>query len=156
MEENVSDHFSVTAVMLKQASSHPWGSDNWSLSGLVPGLSQDEITRIESEGELHILPNLNLQLYPLHCDSYYHNLSSEQPMVYLVCNQNDESTSPHALLLTVDYDEAASYMETGEDVFNTTLPEELCLWLERFVLTHYQPEKRKKRRREKWHDGEKS
>jgi len=155
MQDTPLDHFSVSAVMLKQVSKHPWGSDNWSLSGLVPGLSPTEIAKIESRGELHILSNLTMQLYPLHCDSYYHNLSSEQPMAYLVCNQSDDATSPQPLLLTVDYDEAASYMETGEDIYNTALPEALCLWLEQFVLTHYQPEKRKKRRREKWHDGEK-
>jgi len=156
MENSCSDHFSVSAVMLKQASQHAWGSDIWSLAGLVPGLTQAEISQIESSGDIYLLPNLQLQLYPLHCDSYYHNLSSEQPMAYLVCSLQEGDAEPQPLLLTVDYDEAASYMETGEEVYTTALPEALCLWLEQFVLTHYQPEKRKKRHRQKWHDGEKS
>lgn len=155
MQENPSDHFSVSAVMLKLSSQHPWADDVWSLAGLVPGLSQDELVQIEEKGELHIWSDLQLQLYPLHCDSYYHNLISDQPKVYLVCGQNEDSSAPpQPLLLTLDYDEAASYMETDEAVFSTALSDELGIFLERFVLTHYQPEQPKKRRRQKWHNNE--
>jgi len=152
---DISDHFSVSAVMIKQASQHLWGSDIWSLVGVVPGVSQTELSQLEKQGELHLWPDLALQLYPLHCDSYYHNLVSNEPKIYLVCSQDDDvSEPPQPLLLTVDYDEAASYMETSEAVFNTLLPEELYCFLERFVLTHYQPKEPKKRRRKKWHNNE--
>lgn len=155
MQEKVSDHHSVTAVMLKQTSKHPWGEDVWSLAGVVPGLSPTELSKLEVQGEVHLWPDLALKLFSLHGDSYYHNLMSEQPKIYLVCNHNnDSSTVPKPLLMTVDYDEAASYMETGEWVFSASLPEEQCLWLERFVLTYYQPQESKKRRRKKWHDVE--
>jgi len=154
MQEPANDQISVSAVMLKQASSHPWGSDIWTLLGLIPGLSQDELTQAQDKGDLHYLAELKLQLYPLHCDAYYQNLMSGSPKVYLVSPQTD--AVPQPFLITVDYDEAASYMETGEQIFNADLPEELCEWLELFVLQHYQPEKPKKRRRKKWHDEVKS
>ena len=140
--------------MLKQESSHPWSDSTWSLVGLVPGMSQDELAGYESQGELHIWPDLLLNLYILHCDSYYHNLISEQPKVYLVCNQDEEGLLK-PVVLTVDYDEAASYMETNEQVFNTQISADLCQWVEQFVLTHYQPEERKVRRRKKLHDESK-
>jgi len=146
------DHRTVSAVMLCQKSQHPWADLNWSLLGLIPSLSETELQQAAEQGDVHYWSDLALQLYPLHCDAYYHNLVSQQPKVYLVCNQ-DEKNKPQPLLLTVDYDEAASYMETGEQVFNANLPVELCQWLEQFVLTHYQPEKPKKRRRENWHQG---
>ncbi|OUR64768.1 hypothetical protein A9Q79_05605 [Methylophaga sp. 42_25_T18] len=152
MLDTPSDHVEVSAVMLKQASSHPWGSDLWSLLGLIPGLSQTALSQAQDKGDIHYLPSLKIQLYPQHCESYYQNLISGQAQVYMVCPQSDEAPQP--LLITVDYDEAASYMETGEQIFNAALPEELCLWLERFVLAHYQPEKPKKRRRKKWHVNE--
>lgn len=152
MMESSTDHVSVAAVMLKQKSQHAWGNDFWILKGLVPGYSSPELATLESQGEVHIWPDLTLQLYPLHCDSYYHNLTSEQPKVYLVASQDDETLSP--LLITVDYDEAASYMETGEQVFNAPLSEQLCQWLEAFVLEHYKPEQPKKRRRKQWHGSE--
>ena len=147
-----SDHVEVSAVMLKQASSHPWGSDLWSLLGLIPGLSQTALSQAQDKGDIHYLPDLKIQLFPLHCDAYYQNLMSGQPKVYVISPQTDDIPQP--LLITVDYAEAASYMETGEQIFNAALPEELCLWLERFVLAHYQPEKPKKRRRKQWHEKE--
>lgn len=152
MQEPAKDQISVSAVMLKQTSSHPWGSDVWTLLGLIPGLSQTTLSEAQDKGDIHYLPDLKIQLYPLHCDTYYQNLMSGEPKVYVVSPQTDDMPKP--FLITVDYDEAASYMETGEQVFNAELPEELCLWLERFVLQHYQPEKPKKRRREQWHDSE--
>lgn len=149
MQQTPSDSFSVTAVMLKQASQHPWGSDIWSLSGVLPGISTIALKQAEAQGELYFWSDLLIQLHPIHCESYYHNLMSEQPKIYLVCHH--EADSPQPLLITVDYDEAASYMETGDLVVDTVLSEELCVWLEAFVLTHYMPEKPKKRYRKRWH-----
>jgi hypothetical protein len=155
MQEKVSDHYSVAAVMLKKISKHPWGEDIWSLAGVIPGLSPTELSQIEAQGKVYIWPDLSLKLFPLHGDSYYHNLMSEQPKIYIVCNQSDEENiSFKPLLITVDSDEAASYMETDEQVLSANLSVELCQWLERFVLTHYQPEEPKKRRRKQWHNGE--
>jgi len=152
MTDVVNDRETVSAVMLREDSQHPWADSKWSLLGLIPRLSQDELLAASEKGDVHYWPDLTLQLYPLHCDSYYHNLSSQKVRVYLVCNQDGDLPKP--LLLTVDYDEAASYMETGEQVFDAPLSVELCEWLERFVLMHYQPQSPKKRRRKKWHDNE--
>ncbi len=156
MQEKVSEQYSVTAVMLKQKSKHPWAEFIWSLAGVIPGLSPSEFSQLETQGEVYLWPDLSLKLFPLHGDSYYHNLMSEQPKIYLVCNKYDHGiTALKPLLITVDSDEAASYMETDEQVLSAHLSVELCQWLERFVLTYYQPEEPKKRRRKQWHNGEK-
>jgi len=155
MQEKVSDHCSVTAVILKQKSKHPWGEDIWTLAGVIPGLSSTELSKLEAQGEVYLWPDLSIKLFPLHGGSYYDNLMSEQAKIYLVCNHRDENVIPlKPLLITVDPDEAASYMETGEQVLSAHLSVEHCQWLERFVLTHYQPEEPKKRRRKQWHNGE--
>jgi hypothetical protein len=153
MHEAPSDHFTVTPVMLREKSQHKWGEDLWTLRGVLPGLTKGEIKQAELQGTLFFCFDLVIQLYPLHCAAYYQNLISEQPKIYLVCNAN-ESESPQPLLMTVDYDEAAAYMETGEQVFHAALADVLCVWLERFVLAHYRPKKPKKRQREHWHESE--
>jgi len=153
MIKEQSTHLSITAVMLQRKSQHIWGTDNWSLLGLLPDVSEQIIHQAESDGTVHYLTDFVLQLYPLHCDSYYHNLMSGKPQVYVI-SQEGSDLKPVPILMTVDYDEAAAYMETGEQVVNADLPENLCQWLERFVLTHYQPEEPKKRRRQQWHNGE--
>lgn len=147
----VIDKFSVSAVMLRQASQHPWGTDVWSLLGVLPGLPQTLLRHAEQQGELHYWPNLTLQLHPRHCDAYYHNLMSGNPQLYFV-SQASSLLIPSPLLITVDYDEASAYMETGEHVFNTPLPDELCKGLEHFVLIHYHPQKPQKRARKQWHE----
>lgn len=137
----------ITAVILQRKSQHIWGTDNWSLLGLLPYVSEQTIQQAEAQGSVHYLTDLVLQLHPLHSDVYYHNLMSGKPQVYVI-SQLVPDQLPLPILITVDYDEAAAYMETGEQVLNTDLPENLCQWLEQFVLTHYQPEKPMKRRRQ--------
>ena len=108
-----SDHFSVTAVLLKKVSQHRWARHSWSLLGVIPGLSETQLSNAQTEGDLFT------------------------PVV-----------------LTVDFDEAASYMEAGDHVMEAALPDELCVWLERFLIYHYAPEAPKKRRRERWKDND--
>ncbi len=140
----------ISAVLVKRPSPNQWAKVSWSLLGTVPGLSDSQINEVtEQGGELHIIADLSLELHVKHCDSYYINLTSQQPKVYFGCQQQEDDLKP--ILMTVDFDEAAALMETGETVLDAPLPESLCLWLERFVLEHYQPEKLKKRRRTEWH-----
>lgn len=150
--DSPSDHFTVAAVLLKQPSQNRWIDVSWRLLGLLPGLSKEALAKAEADGELVYFADRVLTLYTQHCDAYYLNLMADHPKVYLVCESDHEQLKP--ILLTVDYDEAASYMETGELVLDAPLPDELCVWMERFVIAHYTPEKPKKRKRKQWHDEE--
>ncbi len=153
MHDAPADHFDVSALLLKQPSQHRWAKSSWRLLGIVPGLTDAEITAAQQLGEVITLTSLRLQLYRQFCESYYVNLTAEKTKIYLVCrDEGDDALSP--VLLTVDFDEAASYMEAGEKVFDAPLPDVLCVWLERFVLAHYQPQQPKKRRRKRWQDND--
>ena len=79
-----SDHFSVTAVLLKKISQHRWARHSWSLLGVIPGLSETQLSNAQNEGELHYYPDLHLRLFRHYCDSYYQNLMSEQAKIYCV------------------------------------------------------------------------
>ena len=144
----------VSAVLLKKPSPNKWASASWRLLGSLPGLTESQLADAASDGELHILADLSLTLYSQHCDAYYINLTSVQPKLYFVCTDNEKSLEP--IVLTLDFDEATAFMESGERVLEAPLSEALCLWLEQFVVKHYQPEKLKKRRRTDWHPKEKS
>ena len=50
----------------------------------------------------------------------------------------------------LSYDEATSYMEVDEPVFSLPMPPEVYRWLEAYVLEHYVPERKKKRKRDDW------
>lgn len=151
MLDTPADHFDVSGLLLKQPSKHRWAKSSWRLLGVVPGLSDDDIDSAQQQGEVITLTGLRLQLYRQFCESYYVNLTAEQTKVYLVCREVGDDLLP--VMLTVDFDEAASYMEAGEMVFDAPLPDVLCVWLERYVLAHYQPQKPKKRRRQRWKEN---
>lgn len=153
MQDSTTAHFPVTAVLLRKPSQNRWLKISWQLLGFLPGLDESTLQQAASEGELMYLTHLQFELHKLHCDAYYHNLMSGKPKAYLICSQENDTLAP--ILATVDFDEAASFMETDEVVLDAPLPDALCVWLEHFVVAHYQPKRLKKRRRHKWHDAEK-
>jgi hypothetical protein len=92
---------------------------------------------------------LRLQLHRDDADSYYFNLVSDRPSVFVICSQ-EAGEPPRPFIATLSYGEATSYMETDELVESVAMPAELYRWAERFVLEHYVPEKRRKRKRDNW------
>lgn len=152
MLDSPSDQFAVTAVLLRKPSVNRWLKNSWSLLGTLPGLQQTTLATASEQGELIYLTELQLKLFKQHCDAYYLNLMSAQPKVYLICSEDSGELAP--MLATVDFDEAASYMETGETVLDAPLADALCVWLEHFVVAHYKPALPKKRKRRKWHDAD--
>jgi hypothetical protein len=150
---SISESISVNALVSCSPSTHKWGSDIWQLVKIEAIKEQAEPIAHKPAQDCFLWPDLTLTLHSLHCETYYQNLMSGSPNVYLICKQTDGKLTPH--FITVDYDEANSYTETGEQVLIGNLPEDLCYWLEKFVIENYQPEKLKKRQRKKWHDKSK-
>jgi hypothetical protein len=150
MEQVTSEQFTVTAIVSSKPSSHPWAALSWQLLGFMPGLSPLELELADKQGELHAFPKQTFRLFKEDCDAYYHNLLSAQPKAFLICTHSGDVLTP--VLATVNYDEAASFMETDHLVFDAPLPDELCVWLERFLIAHYVPVQRKKRKRQSWFD----
>jgi hypothetical protein len=153
MQDSPSDHFPVTAVLLRKPSQHRWQKASWRLLGFLPGLEEAELNQAAEQGELIYLTELQFQLHKPHCDAYYHNLMAEQPKGYLICSEDGDTLAP--MLATVDFDEAASFMETDEMVLDAPLADALCVWLEHYVVAHYKPVAPKKRRRHRWFEADK-
>ena len=90
-----------------------------------------------------------MRLYPDEAESYYHNLMAGKPAAFVLCQREDDGgITPRQV--TLSYAEATSYMEMEEEVYNVALPAELYRWLEHYVVQHYLPQKRRKRKREDW------
>ena len=86
-------------------------------------------------------------------ESYHLNLEGESPWEFVIgeyADAEDESGEIVPLLVTLSYDEAASYMETDSLVFNLLIAGEIQLWVERYVLDHYRPVEKKKGKRQRW------
>jgi len=150
------DAFPVTVVMERQpAKVSTWVDYVWKATGVIVGNtleSQDEsrVEHLENGYRLQIFPGFQLRLYVDECDSYYHNLMSPSPHCYIVVRQDDDDDEPRPFIVSLSFDEAHAYLEGDDTVFTVDMPPELYRWTESFVLTHYCPEKLKKRKRKDW------
>ena len=82
---------------------------------------------------------------------------SPKPSCYIVSRvAEDDYTDevPVPILVTLSFDQAHSYLEGDDVVFAVPLAPELYRWTEAYVLRHYAPEKKFKRKLKNWKKGE--
>ncbi len=90
----------------------------------------------------------SLRLYKDAGESYWANLMSECPRVFIVCEIDEDSDCKiNPQLITASQDEANAHLETDSTVLSVEMPAQLILNLERFVVNNYVPEVKKKRKR---------
>ena len=142
--------------MQKSLSDNPWVDEIWEAIGVAVGdrggvgrekrpgviFQQEGITRYLHTG-------FHLELFVDECESYYFNLVSPSPRCFIVADQN-ENDVPVPFIVSLSFDVAHSYLEGDETVYAVDLPPELYRWSEAFILNHYAPEKKIKRKRNNW------
>jgi hypothetical protein len=74
------------------------------------------------------------------------------PSVFVVCRPED-SGELRTVHVTPSHDAAEAYMQGDGQVFAVAMPPEVYRWVEAYVLEHYVPEKRQKRKRDAWNEG---
>jgi hypothetical protein len=139
----------------RYADSSPWSTGGWQVVDALPG--QHGPTRERSAVPLHkdaagrrvLCSGYHLALHRDDAESYYCNLMGERPSLFVVCREA-AGERPDPELVTASYGEAASYSETEEIVYAVAMPPEIYRWIEVYVLEHYVPEKRRKRKRDDW------
>jgi hypothetical protein len=150
------DTFPVSVIVeYRKARDSRWEDGHWQVSGVVAGSEVIDTgagarqLHALAEGRQYLWSGLRVQLHRDDAASYYFNLVSDNPRVFIICRE-EVGQAPRPLIATLSYAEATSYMETDAMVESVDMPAELYHWAERFVLEHYVPEKRKKRKRENW------
>ena len=154
--DDLPDYFPV-AVMMERRSlvANRWADHQWTAVAVTvdpDGLENSGTRRVVHRGdgtmrELH--SGFEIRLHPDECESYYHNLVSPEPRCYVIASP-DGSDIPIPGRVTLSFDEAHAYMEGEAELFVVEIAPELYRWVEAFVLAHYAPEKRRKRKRTNW------
>jgi hypothetical protein len=151
----VPDSFSVSVLVeFRETDDNRWEEGCWHVAGVIAAGPGDRETaprplHAATQGRQYLHSGLKLRLYRDDAESYYYNLVSDHPSVFVICNQ--EAGGPlQPFIVTLSYGEATSYMETDGIVETVAMPPELYRWAERYVLEHYVPEKRRKRKRDNW------
>lgn len=154
--EDLPTHFPVVVIMQRSPSTvSRWSDYQWQAIGVTAHAhsttesSEPQLVHEDGEVQQFLYGGFKVRLHEDECESYYYNLISPTPHCYVITHYNDDNV-PVPFLVTMSLDDAHAYMETDEQVYAVSIPPELYRWTEDFVLMHYAPEKRKKRKRDDW------
>jgi len=150
--------FTVAVIMQKKPTTlSQWVDHVWESVGIAVIEKQQEFPGDaqlihEDQGtEQYLYSGYPVTLHIDECESYYHNLMSENPRCYVIARK-DENEIPIPFLVSMSFDEAHAYLEGDEDVFDVDVPPEIYRWTEAYLIDNYVSEKRKKRKRDDWKD----
>lgn len=159
------EHFPVSVLLESRPAVSEWVDVVWTAIAVTIGSRNDQINKqprlIRSSGNLgkneirhYLCSGLQVKLYKDECESYYHNLMTPTPRCYVVAHSEDIEDPPQPFLITMSFDEAHAYLEGEDEIYAVDVPPELYKWVEAYILVHYAPEKRKKRKRKNWKQSE--
>lgn len=142
-------HVAVRMERLRQP--NPWEDWRCSVAEVVSddgGFgSAPRLLRDDGRCASWLVPGLEVALYRDEAEGYYLNLSSGQP-VWFVMWRLDESDPPvpRPAIVTLSYNEAGRWLDAQERVDNLPLPDDVRALLQAYVDEHYRPEPKKRAR----------
>ncbi|MGB5623383.1 MAG: DUF3305 domain-containing protein [Gammaproteobacteria bacterium] len=139
----------------KMVSRGAWSVPSYRAVGVVAG---DSLASIDAKGSLvremdderhYLWGGLKLELFRDSAGSYWTNLVGDEPALYVICHER-EGGDLEPVLVTADPDEASATIEGSDPVFAASIPPEIYLGIEQFVVEHYKPTPPRKRKRKNW------
>ena len=157
------DFFPLTILMRHSIVQHGiWESERWQAEGVVVGEHhqcrdvQRELVRVGDNFKQYLWSGLQLKLYSDAAEGYYFNIVSDSPKLFVICSTDETTNEIIPAMVSVSYDEITAHLEVDDPVFQLPMPAEVYRWVEDFVMQHYLPEKKKKRKLTNWKAGETS
>lgn len=114
-----------------------WTTLSWSIEGVE--LYAQTVTADSDEDTISAAGSManyerTLTLYRDERTDYRFNLSSQDPHLFIVCEEDDEQLSP--LLITAAQSVASSYMDGDYQVLHIQMPLPVQAWMEAFIGRH--------------------
>ena len=142
----------VGIVLERRDADNQWIDYTWHAQSVIPGAAPVgewvEIGKGEGWVQYHAA-TLDLELFRKETEGYKHNLSLEQPSVFIVLREGDEDDAHDVMpfLATVCPYEAQDYMDSGEEIVeHVPMPNAVAAWMAEFVEAHHVDEPFKKRK----------
>jgi len=136
-----------------------WSVPEWNLVGVLGGEHSvgdvSEPVLVRDDDDQYLWGGYRLNLYLDSCESYWHNLTGELPSLFVICTET-EGGGMQPLIVTADGLEASASTEGDDKVFRASIPPDIYLRIEKFVVDNYVPRERKKRKRQNWTEGDRS
>ena len=137
-----------------------WSQVQWEAVAVVAGeevvseRGSATLVHEDEDRQRYLWPGLVVGLFPDGCESYWCNLLSKQPSLFIVCFEEDEDEDGGVglapAIVTASQDEANAHLESDDPVYSVPMPAKIIEWVERYVVEHYEPEIKKKRKRRDW------
>lgn len=136
------------AVVLRKrrVGSGAWEADSWSVASVDSDRGRPsrelDCERLEAVPgtELYRWRGLELRLFRDERAAYRFNLGAATPRLFVNCNADDGGRMVPKLI-TASQDDAAAYMDGGEeDVFSIEMPAAIQCWIEAFLARCGEPE----------------
>lgn len=110
--------------------------------GTEPRVLRDDGRTLQT---LH--PGLPVTLFRDEAEGYYLNLTTPQPVWFVMWRIDDEDPSrARPEVVTLSYNEAGRLLDAQERVDNVPLPADVRDWLQAFADAHYRPEPKRRQR----------
>jgi hypothetical protein len=145
-----SEKFDVSVVMARVTSGNRWVAERWEARGVIPGEAPAGSRRLllDTAQERQVLFGGHaIELRRDEAQGYYLNAASPRPSAFVLWRMRNDEATP--LLVTASYDEAARWLDAGEQVDAVALPTEYVSAIAQFAARHYKPEIRSGRRRDR-------
>ena len=149
----------VSVIFERHPSTSRWQNYYWKVGGVVSGshAEQGEVSMVRQEDgvSFFLVTGMEITLFRDECESYYHNLKSPRPSVYVVARapedgEMDDDAPPDVFAVSLNFDYAHSSLEADDLVYAVPVSPELYRWSEGYILENYVAEKRVKRKRQNW------
>ena len=156
MKMSLVERHTVAVIMQRsQVQQGQWSVPSWRAVSVVAGdhlvgkgAGQTPIHEDDRHAQF-LWSGFTLELYQDLAEDYWYNLTSESPSLFVICHESpDGDLTPFRV--TADQDSASGCLESDDQVFAVPIPPEIYQYLEQFIVAHYVPRERKKRKRENW------
>ena len=155
---NKPDRHTVAVIMERtQIKRGLWSVPSWRAVSVVAGEhvagkgGRSPIYERDDEAQ-YLWSGLSLALYRDLAEEYWYNLTGDNPSLFVVCHESpDGELTPFEV--TANSDVATTCLESDDQVFAVPIPPELYQQLEKFIVAHFVPQERKKRKRKNWSEN---
>ena len=153
------DRHTVAVIMERtQIKRGLWSVPNWRAVSVIAGehvagraSGRSPIYERDEEAQ-YLWAGLSLALHRDLAEEYWYNLTSDNPSLFVICHEApDGELTPFEV--TANHDAATTCLESDDQVFAVPIPAEIYAYLEKFVVAHFVPKERKKRRRKNWSEN---
>ncbi|UEX78125.1 DUF3305 domain-containing protein [Spiribacter halobius] len=138
----------VTVILTRELRQRgPWQFPAWSVAGVLARETAPGVTRVHPDDRRaeFVWGGLSVQLVRSNAETYWFNLKSERPSLFVVCRE-DPANGLMPVLVTLDHDEASRQGEGDGEVFAVEFPGWLEAGVREFIARHYRPAPPRKRK----------